>query len=725
MHTKLPFILLCALCGFAQAARPNILLIVGDDIGYGDLSSYGCKEIATPNLDAIAAGGTRFTSGYVTAPVCGPSRAGMLSGRHPSKILPYAGNPKHGSDTGLPKEHRLISDHLHAAGYRTAALGKWHLGESAGFEPQARGFDSFYGFLGGMHDYFNAEDKQWGPIMRDRGKGELKDYLTFALADEAAAIIAQKSDKPFFIYLAFNASHTPLQVPEEYLKKTAHITDPMRQKNMAMTLALDDAVGRVMKSLRDSGREEDTLVIFVSDNGAALIKGSAENGGSNAPLRGSKIQCWEGGVRVPFFVQWKSRLPASRVSDEPVSTLDLMPTLLAVSGIAAPAEQKMDGINLLTWLEGKAEFPKREPLFWKMGDTNLAIRDGDMKFVRVGKQQGLFNVRTDPCETKDLSARRPIITRQLQAKWKEWDASAAGASTPGGKQTGTGAANPKRAGNAAARSTWTGARPEILEYKRAGDAALTLHVFKPGDWTAADQRPALVLFHGGSWKVGEPAAFYPQCEYFAHRGLVAVSAEYRLGTKHGTTPRECVEDGKSALRWVREHAARLGIDPAKIIAGGGSAGGHVAAAATIIEGFNTPGEDAPVPIDPKALILFNPVLDTSEDGFGFEWVKDFWKDISPAEHIRPGLPPMLVQFGDKDPIYTRGTIERFRQRMEAAGNRCELKIHPGHGHGFFNLNRSKEAYRLTLSEADRFLATLGYLDGPADAAFMQWQCDRP
>jgi len=418
------FSLSAFLCGHSLAAvtKPNIILILADDIGYGDLACYGGKDIATPHLDAIAAGGTRFTSGYVMAPVCGPSRAALLTGRYPSQILPYVGNPPHGSEVGLPKEHRLVSDYLHEAGYCTAALGKWHLGESAGFEPQARGFDSFYGFLGGMHDYFKVEDKQWGPIVRGREKGELKDYLTFALADEAASIIRQPSGKPFFIYLAFNASHTPLQVPDEYLQKTAHLTDPMRRKNMAMTLALDDAVGRVMKGLRESGQEENTLVIFVSDNGAALIKGSAENGGSNAPLRGGKIQCWEGGIRVPFFVQWKSHLPAGRVVNDPVCTLDLLPTLLAVSGITAPAEQKMDGLNLLPWLEGKAEFPIREPLFWKMYGNNFAIREGDMKYVRVGDESGLFNVRTDPGETTDLGAKRPIITRQLEAKWKQWDA---------------------------------------------------------------------------------------------------------------------------------------------------------------------------------------------------------------------------------------------------------------------------------------------------------------
>lgn len=416
------FVLVFALLAASlNAAPPNILLIVGDDIGYGDLSCYGNKDAATPHLDALAAGGTRFTSGYVMAPVCGPSRAALLSGRYPSHILPYTGNPSHSPTVGLPQEHRLISGYFHAAGYRTAALGKWHLGEGPGFEPQARGFDSFFGFLSGMHDYFQADDEAWGPIMRGRDKGELKDYLTFALAGEAAEFLRAPSDKPFFLYLAFNATHTPLQAPDAYLQKTAGPMPPARQRNMAMLLALDDAVGRVMEAVRASGQEEQTLVIFVSDNGAALIKGSAENGGSNAPLRGSKTQCWEGGIRVPFLMQWKSRLPAGRVLDDPVCTLDLLPTLLAVAGIAPDPAQKLDGLNLLPWLDGKAAKPTREPLFWKMSATNFAVRDGDMKFVRVGAESGLFNVRTDPHEVTDVSAKRPVLARQLEAKWRQWD----------------------------------------------------------------------------------------------------------------------------------------------------------------------------------------------------------------------------------------------------------------------------------------------------------------
>jgi len=413
----------CVLCGqtIAGETKPNILLIVADDLGYGDVSVQGCNEFATPHLDSIAKAGMRFKSGYVAAPVCGPSRAALLTGRHNCRILPFEGNPPPGSDTGLPLAHKTMADHLKAAGYRTAALGKWHLGETSQHHPMSRGFDEFFGFLSGMHSYFKAEDATWGPLLRGREKAELKDYLTFALADEACAFIRRPSPKPFFLYLAFNAPHVPLEAPENYLAKTAHIADPRRRVCAAMILAMDDAVGRVLTALRESGRADNTLIVFLSDNGAALIKGSAENGGSNAPLRGSKAQLWEGGIRVPFFVQWPGRIAAGGVSDTPVSSLDLLPTLLAASSHHAPRDESLDGVNLLPWLEGKGEPPLREHLFWKFGANQFAIRGGDMKLVRVGADKGLFNVHQDISETTDRTEARPVLARQLEAAWKQWD----------------------------------------------------------------------------------------------------------------------------------------------------------------------------------------------------------------------------------------------------------------------------------------------------------------
>ena len=415
------------------ASRPNILLIVADDLGYGDLSAYGCKEFATPHLDALAAGGMRFSSAYVTAPVCGPSRAGLLTGRHQCRFITYEGNPPPGSKLGVPLELRTLADYLKGAGYRTSALGKWHLGETERHHPQSRGFDEFYGFLSGMHSYFTTDDPMWGPILRGRQREALKKYLTFSLADEACAFVGRSAPEPFFLYLAFNAPHTPLEAPEDYLAKTAHLADPKRRINAAMILAMDDAVGRVMAAVRQSGREENTLVMFLSDNGAALIPGSAENGGSNAPLRGSKAQLWEGGIRVPFSVAWKGRIAPGGVTQEPVSSLDVLPTALAAAGLNTDPAWSLDGVNLLPWLEGGSAPPKRDPLFWKFGKEQFATRDGNMKRVQVGKEGGVFNVRQDISETKDLSATRPALAKDLENAWSAWDKGNVQARPAGGK----------------------------------------------------------------------------------------------------------------------------------------------------------------------------------------------------------------------------------------------------------------------------------------------------
>jgi arylsulfatase A-like enzyme len=428
MSMKKALLSLCA-GGFISsslvaAPKPNILLIVADDLGAGDVSAYGNKEFATPHLDALAASGLRFTAGYVTTPLCGPSRAGLLTGRHPCRFLTYEGNPPPGSALGLPAEEKTIADRLKGAGYRTAALGKWHLGEQEQLHPLSRGFDEFYGFLSGMHSYTKTDDPHWGPIVRGRQREELKQYLTFALADEACAFIGRQKEPPYFLYLAFNAPHTPMEAPDEYLAKTAHLADPLRRVNAAMVLALDDAVGRVLDAVRKSGQEENTLIVFLSDNGAPLLKGAAINGGSNAPLRGGKTQLWEGGIRVPFAAAWKGKIAAGGVSAEPVSSLDILPTALAAAGVPADAAWKLEGLNLLPWLTGQAAAaPARGPLFWRFGvrGSQFAVRDGDLKRVKVGKEGGLYDVRQDIGEKSDLLSARGQQAQALEQAWQAWD----------------------------------------------------------------------------------------------------------------------------------------------------------------------------------------------------------------------------------------------------------------------------------------------------------------
>ena len=251
---------------------------------------------------------------------------------------------------------------------------------------------------------------------------------------------------------------------------------------------------------------------------------------------------------------------------------------------------------------------------------------------------------------------------------------------------------------------------QVVPYKKVGDVALTLHVFNPPGHKATDKTPAIVFFFGGGWIKGEPSAFYRQSAYLASRGMVAISADYRTSSKYQTTPQECVKDGKSAMRWVRSHAAELGIDPDKLAAGGGSAGGQVAAATALDKGFNEDGEDTSVSCRPDALVLFNPVIDNGPNSYGHDRVKAYWKEFSPIDNISTNNlpPPTIFQVGTADNLIPVATAERYKKEMEAVGARCDLHLYDGQPHGFFNGTR----YYETLLEADKFLTSLGYLKGP-------------
>lgn len=257
-----------------------------------------------------------------------------------------------------------------------------------------------------------------------------------------------------------------------------------------------------------------------------------------------------------------------------------------------------------------------------------------------------------------------------------------------------------------------GAPTRTIEYKKIGDVSLQLHVFEPAGHSADDSRPAILFFFGGGWTGGNPAQFYPHCQYLASRGIWAASAEYRIASKHKTTPDACVRDGKSAVRYVRAHAKELGIDPQRIAAGGGSAGGHVAAATGTVSGFDEPGEATDVSAVPNALVLFNPVYDNGPTGYGHARVKEYWKEFSPLHNIHAKMPPAIVFLGTKDKLIPVATAEKFRDAMRAAGAQSELHLYEDQPHGFFNAkNSGGKFYVATVTEADKFLAGLGWLTG--------------
>jgi acetyl esterase len=247
-------------------------------------------------------------------------------------------------------------------------------------------------------------------------------------------------------------------------------------------------------------------------------------------------------------------------------------------------------------------------------------------------------------------------------------------------------------------------------YKIVGSAELKLHVFLPGDFNASDQRSVIVFFFGGGWKGGSLSQFYPHCEYLASRGMVAMTADYRVNSRHGTSPRECVIDGKSAVRWIREYAGELGVDPAKIAAGGGSAGGHVAASTGTTSSFEEKSENLSISSRPNALVLFNPVYDNGPTGYGYDRVKDYWQEISPLHNISEQTPPTIVFLGTKDKLIPVATAKEYKRIMEEKGRRCDLHLYENQTHGFFNFKNTKN-YTNTVVEMDRFFISLGYLKG--------------
>ena len=406
--------------------RPNILLIFVDDLGYGELGCQGNPEIPTPHIDALARGGIRFTSGYVSAPYCSPSRAGLLTGRYQTRFgheRNFIGKQNLDSSIGLPTGERTLADALREAGYATGLVGKWHLGGVEAYHPQSRGFDEFFGFLHEGHFYVpppyegvvsHLREKEPpydanNPILRGREEIRETAYLTDALTREALAFIDRHRDEPFFLYLSYNAIHSPMQARREDVKRFVHIDDEHRRVFAGMLAALDEGVGAVMDRLRDLGIERATLVFFISDNGGP----TAELTSSNAPLRGGKGQLWEGGIRIPFIIQWTGHLPVGVTDDRPVIALDVYPTALAAAGAGPGSDRKLDGVNLLPYLTGDRDGPPHEVLFWRYRDR-IALRRGDWKLIRQDGPLRLFDLSRDIGEAKDLIKERPEVARELQ-----------------------------------------------------------------------------------------------------------------------------------------------------------------------------------------------------------------------------------------------------------------------------------------------------------------------
>jgi arylsulfatase A-like enzyme len=415
-----------------ESPRPNILILFADDLGYADLGIQGSKEIPTPHIDSLAHNGVRFTSGYVSSAMCSPSRAGLLTGRSQSRFgHDINWEPEWPVDPndprGLPLTEKTIADHLKAAAYHTGIVGKWHLGEAPPFHPNRRGFNEFFGFISGGHNYFTDKYRDSPPLnhyntlLERNGAPQpaTPGYLTTVLGEESAAFIHRNREKPWLLYTAFNAPHTPLQATPELLESVKHIEDEKRRTYAAMVVGMDDAIGRILKQLRDDGLEERTLIFFLSDNGGP----PEDNASSNTPLRGRKGQMWEGGIRVPFLAQWKGVLPAGKTYDRPVSSLDILPTALAAAGATSIASQPLDGVDLVPFLTGRKTGDPHETLFWRIAERDIwAVRSGDHKLIKQGQKPGLHDLSKDLRESRDLDGKLPEVQARLQKAYDAWSA---------------------------------------------------------------------------------------------------------------------------------------------------------------------------------------------------------------------------------------------------------------------------------------------------------------
>jgi len=428
------------LCGPLAARKPNFLLIFADDLGYGDVGYQG-SDVPTPHIDSIAKGGVIFTDGYVTCPVCAPSRAGMLTGRYQQSfgfwdnIGPFRLNKD--VEPGIPTDIPILSERLKKLGYTCGLFGKTHDGDAEEMQAFNR-WDEFYGFNNGASNYLGDMNRPHNPIFHNRKivstpystRGiknndinkngvlvrDTKNHLTDQLGDMAVKFIEANKEKPFLCYMPFNAIHGPFQAPKSLVEKYKDEPDPKRRIVKAMLDSMDQNVGKVLASLKQNGLEENTLVVFLSDNGG-------HEASPNTPLRGKKGTYWEGGIRVPFCMKWKDQLPEGQRYTNPVISLDLMPTFIAAAEGEIQKEWKLDGTNLLPFLRGENKARPHQTLYWTWG-ARKAIRHHDLKAFtdNGGKSWKLLQLTKDISESNDLSSKRPLKLKELIEKHQAWEA---------------------------------------------------------------------------------------------------------------------------------------------------------------------------------------------------------------------------------------------------------------------------------------------------------------
>ena len=425
-------IFLIASCS-SDDSPPNIIVIISDDQGYADVGFHGSKEIFTPNIDRIAKNGVVFSQGYVSYAVCSPSRAGLITGRYQNRFG-YTRNillaPKD-SLMGLPISEQTLPEVLNNVDYKTKAIGKWHLGAHESLVPEKRGFDEFFGFLIGGHRYFpndltlndltEASRQMDGYITKiyDNGKRvNTKKYLTEELSDNAVKFIEDNSEDPFFLYLSYNAPHTPLQATDTDLERNNHIDVEKRRTYAAMVSSMDDGVGSILDKLEEKNISENTIVIFFSDNGGVEWYNFSDNG----PLRGIKGDFFEGGIRVPFTMQWPKKIKPGIIYNKPIIALDVFATVVSAASAEKFIKNNIDGVDLIPYINGEINGSPHDYLFWKNPDKDIdVIRDNRYKYIRVKDDEYIFDLDNDLSEENNIISSSTPIYQKLKLKFKEWE----------------------------------------------------------------------------------------------------------------------------------------------------------------------------------------------------------------------------------------------------------------------------------------------------------------
>lgn len=413
-----------ATTAFAADDRPNIIVILADDLGYADLGCQGSPDVRTPHIDSLAENGVRCSDGYVTAPQCAPARAGLLTGRYQNRFG-FESNEQ-AYNPGLPLDEPILPERLEEAGYATGMMGKWGVSSRTRQHPPQRGFDVTFWNQDGNLYFPDSESPYDVQVHRGNEPVELEEYSTDAFAREAVDFIHAHANGPFFLYLPFVTPHVPMEAKEEDLARFPEVDDPLRRTFLAMMANLDDNIGRILGALEAEGIEDETLIFFLSDNG-----GYPGNASVNDPFRGTKSRMLEGGIRVPFLIQWKDRLPRGEVYENPVSSLDIAATAYAAAGLEVQPEWGLDGVNLIPYLTGKKPESPHDALYWRFlfpeeepERHGWAIRLGDWKLVRnglPGTRPALYDLENDPGERSNLIEERPDLAAALREAWEQWN----------------------------------------------------------------------------------------------------------------------------------------------------------------------------------------------------------------------------------------------------------------------------------------------------------------